>query len=223
MKLWEIKADALRLMFADSDIQFSKEEFENGSLMANGNTREKLTRIDASVKRAIDMYYQITGQYAKKTIVKYELDNEGEVTNVLDISNVNDFGIPTKIILKPNNYIKQGEGLDFFFDNITKKVYVYFDERYKSLLKDLEFIVYYFVDKKNLPENYDEIEFDLNTLNIPEEVQRVIPKFVKGELYEEDEASMAIMAKQDYMEFLITYAKKISSVSTKVKSKFIRG
>ena len=42
MKLWQIKAMSLRIMFADTGIQFSEEEFSSGVLLANGNTREKL-------------------------------------------------------------------------------------------------------------------------------------------------------------------------------------
>ena len=40
MKLWEIKAQALRLMFADTDMMFDYTEFENRAVYENVNTRE---------------------------------------------------------------------------------------------------------------------------------------------------------------------------------------
>ena len=65
MKLWEIKAQALRLMFADSEITFSYEDFKQGVIEDNANTREKLIRMDDSIKRAIDMYYSYCGNINK--------------------------------------------------------------------------------------------------------------------------------------------------------------
>ena len=62
MKLWEIKAQALRLMFADTDIEFSFAEFENNSIYENANTREKLIRMNDSIRRAIDLYYHYHGE-----------------------------------------------------------------------------------------------------------------------------------------------------------------
>ena len=55
------KANALRLMFAGSGLSFSKEEFENEVVYSNGNTRDKLTRMNDSIRRAIDLYYQTLG------------------------------------------------------------------------------------------------------------------------------------------------------------------
>ena len=45
MKLWEIKAQSLKLMFADSELEFSEDEFAQGSVYDNSNTREKLIRM----------------------------------------------------------------------------------------------------------------------------------------------------------------------------------
>jgi hypothetical protein len=55
-------------MFADSDINFNEEEFTTGVLEENPNTNEKLIRMNNSISRGIDKYYQIVGQ--RKSYVK---------------------------------------------------------------------------------------------------------------------------------------------------------
>src|SRR5690606_3684775 len=125
MELWDIKANALRLMFADSDIQFSKEEFENGSLESNGNTRDKLVRMNDSIRRAIDLYYQYCGQFNRVTKV-YLKEEDGKITNVLNLENIQDFGLPTKININFSfrGVVKKVENIPFHFDNISKTVTV---------------------------------------------------------------------------------------------------
>ena len=67
MKLWEIKAQALRLMFADADIEFSYTEFAEETVYNNANTREKLVRMEDSIRRAIDIYHQYSEKITKTT------------------------------------------------------------------------------------------------------------------------------------------------------------
>ena len=71
MELWDIKASALRLMFADTDIKFDKQDFSSGAIYDNGNTRDKLIRMNDSIRRAIDLYFQYCGQYGRRTKVQY--------------------------------------------------------------------------------------------------------------------------------------------------------
>ena len=77
MKLWEIKAQALRLMFADTDMMFDYTEFENRAVYENVNTREKLVRMEDSIRRAIDLFYEYVGQ--SQTFASYVLDKSEEV------------------------------------------------------------------------------------------------------------------------------------------------
>ena len=68
MTLGEIKVQALRLMFADTDVSFETTELgetKNGVLYTNSNTSEKLTKMEASISRAIDMYYQYNKEQTK--------------------------------------------------------------------------------------------------------------------------------------------------------------
>lgn len=221
MKLWEIKAQALRLMFADSEITFSYEDFKQGVIEDNANTREKLIRMDDSIKRAIDMYYSYCGNINKKVKVKYK-----ENTYLLDIDDIEDFGYPTRVDLVRKSRVIGQEKLDYHYDSLVKEIEVVFDniEHLTDLEKqDLDFLLYYEMKRYNLPDNFDKIEYDLDDIFIPQDIQRQIPKYIKGELYEEDEPSMAMISKNEYLGYLVNRQKDFSVVQNKVKSKFRRG
>jgi len=221
MKLWEIKAQALRLMFADSEITFSYEDFKQGVIEDNANTREKLIRMDDSIKRAIDMYYSYCGNINKKVKVKYK-----ENTYLLDIDDIEDFGYPTRVDLVRKSRVIGQEKLDYHYDSLVKEIEVVFDniEHLTDLEKqDLDFLLYYEMKRYNLPDNFDKIEYDLDDIFIPQDIQRQIPKYIKGELYEEDEPSMAMISKNEYLGYLINRQKDFSVAQNKVKSKFRRG
>lgn len=221
MKLWEIKAQALRLMFADSEITFSYEDFKQGVIEDNANTREKLIRMDDSIKRAIDMYYSYCGNINKKVKVKYK-----ENTYLLDIDDIEDFGYPTRVDLVRKSRVIGQEKLDYHYDSLAKEIEVVFDniEHLTDLEKqDLDFLLYYEMKRYNLPDNFDKIEYDLDDIFIPQDIQRQIPKYIKGELYEEDEPSMAMISKNEYLGYLVNRQKDFSVAQNKVKSKFRRG
>jgi hypothetical protein len=241
MKLWEIKAQALRIMFADTDIEFSLSEFEDGSIYTNANTREKLILMNASIKRAIDMYYQHNREITKiwnniPLVFSTEEIEEEDVYTFLNELNVAtkpaDFSYPTRVDLLEDklNYIYARENVDFYYDELADKI-LFLNEDYASIYDDeiklaMRFRVYYKIDIKNLPEVVsNEITFELNSeTNVPEDVQRMIPYFIKAELYEEDEPSLAQQAKQEYMSYVIQRQRKqFSKVQTKVKNKFPKG
>lgn len=228
MKLWRIKANALRLMFADSDMNFDEAEFTadgNGNRVVydNNNTREKLVLMDESISRAIDKYYSIVGESTKLGTFNLKL-NVDVYENELDISTVTDFGFPTRMDVEI--YDDDGEGnkthrltfkqIDFLFDPNTKQI-LFYNDNFTDYEDNAVFKVFYKTAKQNLPDSPDEITFDLDTLGIPAEVQRHIPYFVKGELYEEDEPNVAEVSMQKYVSFLYGLRKPFSNVQTKVK------
>lgn len=228
MKLWDIKANALRLMFADSDIQFNENDFKSNDIYVNANTGEKLVRMNDSIRRAIDLYYQYCGQYARRKEVKFVVD--GENNNELDLSSIMDFGEPSRIDLKKDirNGIIGENNIPYYYDNISKKIYIDFENVYdlKCVGFDFEqcsFILFYITKKDNLPDNPSDLDFDLDSLGIPSDIQSVIPKYIKSEIYEEDEYAMAQYARSEYIQFLINSSNKYSNVQTKVKNYFPRG
>jgi hypothetical protein len=228
MKLWEVKAQALRLMFADTDVEFSEVEFSTGTIYENANTREKLVRMVDSIKRAIDLYYQYNGEQAQ-TVIK-GLDS-ATVNNVLTYYNTisfsaspSDFGFPSRVDVMANITENIGEttNISYDYDPKTKKI-IFTNYDFIYFTNKISFRVYYKIAKTNLIGNENEISYDLNSLGIPEEVQRQIPLFVKGEIYQEDEPNMAQLAKQEFTQFLVLNQRKtFSKVQTKVSKKFKR-
>jgi hypothetical protein len=232
MKLWEIKAQSLRLMFADSDIQFSEAEFTNGAIRLNANTAEKLVRMDDSIRRAIDLYYSYVGEWQRITEKELLIVDNVRQNYIYGFSS--DFGFPTRVDIliylvkdSGNQLAQTMNAVNFSFDPITMKlefldrdVLVYYTQYTDVAVK---FRVFYRMKKLNLPYPVNELTFDLNTLFLPEEVQRKIPFYVKGELYEEDEASMAQNAKREYIAFCAGLRNPSIITQTKVKRSPIFG
>ena len=231
MKLWNIKAEALRIMFADTDIQFSIDEFSGEKeIYNNANTREKLVLMEASIRRAIDQYYKFAGQ--PTVVVEVGLDVDTEVySNSIDFSGNALFDIPKRIDAKfydsddedVQTFRMTSTEIDFVYDEINKKVMFLHDE-YTDWGADVKFIVWYKRAKVNIPyTTIDELTYELDTLYIPEEVQRMIPYFIKGELYEEDEEGSANNAMQTYIYFLRGLDKRTVKRQTKVKRSAVFG
>ena len=218
MKLWQIKAMSLRIMFADTNIQFSEEEFSSGILLANGNTREKLVRMDDSIRRAIDRYYDVVGE--ARAFDTFSLD---ENRQYIDFNQTIDFGYPERVDVKIYDSYNDVKTLrltktqvDYVYDSITKRIYFEYED-YSVYGENVSFVVWYKRVKSNIPESVDQMTYDLNEIFIPEEVQRMIPYFVKGELYEEDEPAMAQTAYAMYINFLRGLKRPFNKVQTKVR------
>ncbi len=221
MKVWEIKAQSLRLMFADTDIEFSEDEFTNGTIYDNANTKEKLVRMEDSIRRAIDLFYQYNGEVTRVEVASILFEND-VYKNIIDASEITGFGYPTRIDINRNleEYILGQENISFNYDRVTKRIY-FTEFDFIGFEDKITFTIYFKMEKFNLPNGLDEMVFDLNSIHIPEEVQRQIPFYVKSELYEEDEASTAAKARNQYLEFLILNQRKnFSKIKTKVKSRF---
>jgi hypothetical protein len=222
MKLWEIKAQSLRLMFADTDIDFSEQEFEEGIVYDNANTREKLIRMNDSIRRAIDLYYQYKGEPTK--VASGVSFVEG--TNYIEIEDEN-FGFPVRVdmFIYEEDYEgvlrlrRQEDQIDFEYFELDNQIHFLKQDFTIYDSYTITFRVWYRIDKLNLPESVNELEYDLNTLGtIPEDVQRMIPYYVKGELYEEDEVNIANQSRNLYIQYLMGLRKKFTKAQTKVKS-----
>lgn len=219
MKLWEIKAQALRLMFADYDMQFDEEEFQERIVYDNPNTRDKLIRMDDSIRRAIDIYYNVVGDVS--TIWNFSLDFEnGEFLNSIDLNQKEDIYYPTRVDLvmrDANGYqLFRNNQINFYYDT-TQNLITFNQEDYRSFGERVMFIVYYKKQRATIPIIVDEIDFDLDSIGIRSDVQNLIPYYIKGELYEEDEPNIAAEAKGYYIQSLSRLRKQFSNVRTKVR------
>lgn len=222
MKLWEIKAEALKLMFSATDMNFSYDEFQNGTVYNNPNTKLKLIGMEDSIRRGIDLYYSMVGEQTQ--VEKYDVDPESDDDrNKIKLND--DVGFPTRVDFVAyigDRLVLKKQQINYFYDSIKKEI-IFTDKDYQAIYVDqlgltLKFIVWYKTKKKNLPyTGLNELAYDLNVLNIPEEVQRMLPYYIKAEAYEEDEPSKAQEARQYYMHFLQSIRKPFSKVQTRVK------
>lgn len=233
MKIWEIEAQALRIMFADSDLSFNEAEFNNGTIQANPNTRDKLVRMVDSIRRGVDLYYSIVGEQTTriegKTLLSAVVNNITVYYDILDFTQgPSNFGFPTRIDVKitdiydPANPIVLSEAnqIDYIYDAQAKRVY--FSQSFSHYLNEydnyaIEFVVWYKVNKANIPLDANEMTYDLDALFIPAEIQRALPFYVKSELYEEDEFSISQLARQQYVALVSSIRKPFNKVQTKVK------
>jgi hypothetical protein len=216
-------------MFADSDIEFSYEEFQNGVIRENANTREKLVRMDDSVRRAVDYYFQYCGNITQTTTKFLKSSGTPAVyTNEILTSAIVGFGYPVRIdiVQDAENGIVGINNVSFNFDFVTKDVLFTdndFVTYYESVIDHLTFRIYYKKALDNSPDASNELTYDLNLLGIPEDVQRQIPLYVKGELYEEDESSLSSSSKAQFFQFLITQQREHGmKIQTKVRIKYKR-
>ena len=227
MKIWEIKAQSLRLMFADTDMEFNYNEFADGTVENNPNTRDKLVRMEDSIRRGIDTYYSIFGEFvqvAEFPLMTAVVGGSTVLLNKIDCSTNAAFGYPTRVDVKA--YDEDGvlrrefNQTDFSFDPITKQIFFY-ENNYATFSVangvTVLFSVWYRRKKLNIPVDPNELTYDLDLLYIPEEVQRHLAYFVKSELFEEDEPKQAEKARSYFFSFLYGLKKPFSNVQTKVK------
>lgn len=227
MTVKEIKLQSLRLMFADSDVSFSVAEYDAGTLTTNANTREKLTRMDDSIMRGIDLFNSLVEQ---ETVFKdFSLaSSAGVYANTIDLTTQMgiDMQFPTRVdvflyqtVDNVTELVHSKNQVSYVYDQINKKIYfqdVDYAKYYNEYdIYSLVFRIWYKVVRKNIAGNND--NENLDSLAIPGEIQRMLPLYVKGELFEEDEPSMAAAAKQEFTRFLNAFKKPFNKVQPKVK------
>ena len=186
MKLGEIKLEALVLMNIISD---GKLQLEKMSDYLNENKYKKyLLSMDQSINRAIDIIN--TRNVLKEKILDLKnLDYKINVNNViLTLNQINDFKKIKKII-------KIGDCVENLkFETISDNLIIYTNIGYDDIK-----IVYYpkIVSFENLNDN--------DELPISNELARIIPYYVKYDLYQEDEPSLSMMAKTVFDSLILEY------------------
>lgn len=224
MTVKEIKLQALRLMFADSDVSFTTAEYDSGILDANANTRDKLVRMTDSIKRGIDLYNTIVEQ--ETGIVELGLASSNNVyANTVDISAQTSMQYPTRVDIflyqtvdNVTELVHSKNQVNYVYDAVNRKIY-FQDVDYAKYYNEYDIYsivvrVWYKLVKANITGQDSE---NLDSLKIPADVQRMLPIYVKGELYEEDDFVVAQTAKQEFTRFLSTVRQPFNKVQTKVK------
>ena len=225
MTVKEIKLQSLRLMFADSDVSFTVNEYDSGILNSNANTREKLVRMDDSIRRGIDLYNTIVEQ--ETGIVELGLASSNNVyANTVVLSGQANVQYPTRVdiflyqtIDSVTDLVHSKNQVNYVYDNINRNIY-FQDVDYAKYYNEYDIYsvvvrVWFKVVKTNIDGNND--DQNLDALRIPSDVQRMLPIYVKGELYEEDDFVVAQTSKQEFTRFLSTIRQPFNKVQTKVK------
>ena len=289
MTVKEIKLQALRLMFADSDVQFTTNEYDAGTLNSNANTREKLVRMDDSIRRGIDLYNTLVEQETVFVETLFLASSGGVYANTLDISGLTNLNYPTRVDVSlyqyqadiVEAYVKTGQTafsstwlsltsitgtsltpivdkiyviigsatssyinqkyiwngtafvvnpednllhsknqVNYVYDSINQKIY-FQDVDYAKYYNEYDnytitFRIWYKVKKLNIGFGNEDAT-DLTNLRIPGDVQNMLPVYIKGELYEEDDFVVAQTSKQEFARFLQTVRQPFNKVQTKVR------
>lgn len=197
MTLAEIKIQALKLMFASYDYIVA----ENiADYYSDTNLNDYLYKMDDSINRCFDRLLQ-DDLAPKKVVDLADLTTEDDGYYItLDLKTITDLYALDRVIYTYNGYYEsnceyflEGDTLMLFSKNGTYKL----------------------VYTKTMPYIDDSVA-DSDTIELQPELLRLIPYFIKGELYEEDDANIAGNAMNIFEARLMTIKKKSANHQTKV-------
>jgi len=201
MKLGEIKLEALRIMNINNDSPLYLENIE--TIYGEKRYAKFLNNMLNAINKAIDIinYKKVL---PKKNIELSEfLSSEGKINNRFDLTKINDFLSINKIVYEDDFtyypkicFEKEGENLvisNKYNPNYLKMIY---EPKIPNITDDLS-------DNEEIP-------------NLKDEFARLIPYYIKFELYQEDEPNLALTAKNTFdngIESLRIYEYEFDSIS----------
>ena len=220
MKLGEIKLMALKLMFADTDITYDISDMEE--YYNNSNTRDKLIRMNDSINRALNLFYQRVGLHRAKKEVQLDAeegstgyflnsisDLPAQIDNLQNVLKVR-ISSPYKATLYNANFEFDGE--EIVFTDLHR--YITSSEKENTTIE-----IFYETKPEYVTSNNEDTTFDFDSINVPNDIQLQIPLFIKGEAYEEDEPQMALFAKNEFLNYLQLVKKPKIIKQQKVRAK----
>lgn len=181
MKIGDIKIEALRLMFAQIDADVTAEtlaDFENSNTLG-----DYLAAMHGSINRCLSDIVSRRILPAKSKTLTLSEEHRSMSAYRFDLSEIGDFYDVSRVIAETHN----GYDGNYPFRMEGKTLVL------MSPDEGAQFTLLYHptVELVNVWEN--SLELDL-----PDEIVSVIPYFIKGELYREDEASDAAEAMSWY-------------------------
>lgn len=202
MKLGQIKIEALKLMFANYGFDPSIEDLP--TLAQDENYGSYLVAMNGSISRAID---RIENALVVKRkifdIPKAYLSTLNKNYQRFDLSRISDYFMIDRVICAyDNGVIDENAEFTLAGDTIT--------------LNNVSatFSIVYFPKVKNI----DEDTSDTNELELEDRFARIIPYFIKGELFQEEEPSLAADATNRFEALLADYSQpSISKQNTILK------
>lgn len=184
MKLGEIKLEALRIMNINNDSDLLVERMS--SILGEKRYAKYLNNMFNSINKAID-YINHRKVLPQNCVELTSLPiEEGNVFNKFDISSIADFLSVDRVVYE-DNFVNYSESIPY--TRVGNKIRIL-----KKFLPEFLTLIY---DTKvaNITENLrDEDEVP----GLKDEFARLIPYYIKFELYQEDEPDLAINAKNTF-------------------------
>lgn len=179
MKLGEIKIEALKLMFASYEVDFSETQLRNE--MADDTYRDYLMNMPGAINRA----FSVIENKCVLPIKSYTFDSKE-----LDLAKLSDFSRVYRVVFNG----KGGCNVPDFLYKIENKKLLMTDE----LREGESYTLYYRPKLTRITSGTD----DDTELDIPDNIAVFIPYFIKGELYREEEPGEATEAHNLFMKAL---------------------
>lgn len=201
MKLGEIKIEALKQMFSNYGFDINIENLT--SLLQDENYANYLVAMNGSIARAIDRIENAMVVKRKVFDISSSFLNEiNRSYQRFDLSRIHDYFMIDRVICTfDNGFINENAEFTLAGDLITLPI-----------LKGVTFSIVYFPKVKNI----DADTSDRDELELEDKFARIIPYFIKGELYQEEEPALAADATNRFEALLMDFARADISNQTSI-------
>lgn len=201
MKLGEIKIEALKQMFTNYGFDINIENLT--SLLQDENYANYLVAMNGSIARAIDRIENAMVVKRKVFDIPSSFLNEiNRSYQRFDLSLIHDYFMLDRVICTfDNGFINENAEFTLAGDLITLPI-----------LKGVTFSIVYFPKVKNI----DADTSDRDELELEDKFARIIPYFIKGELYQEEEPALAADATNRFEALLMDFARADISNQTSI-------
>lgn len=203
MKLGSIKIEALRLMFAGYNVDYQEDELT--TLEDDDNYGTYLKSMNSSINRCFDRLRSLGKQPKKSINLTYdpETDDDFYIEYDLDSTTFDNVDKINRIIWKDD----RGKVIrDFEYELEARTIII--KNMYSGTYKMIYLEKFPFITTLQ----------DTEELTIDDELARIIPYWIKGELYEEDEPELAQQARQLFEFYLSNLYEEDEVHQTKVKN-----
>ena len=183
MKLGEIKLEAIRIMNINNDTNLFVENLSN--LAGEKKYAKYLNNMLNVINKAIDIINHRRVLPQKRIDLSEVEIKKGSVNNRFDISSVEDFLSISRIVYEDNN--KYLERVPFEREGNNVVISSKYKPEYLAMVYDTK------VDNITIElQDTDEVP------GLSDELSRLIPYYIKFELYQEDEPDLALTAKSTF-------------------------
>lgn len=199
MRIGDIKIEALKLMFANYSFDMGIEDLPN--MTGDENYGSYLVNMDGSISRALDRIQNACVLPIKSRRIEESEVAEGKYFNRFDMTVIKDLYIFDRLVAESADGDYNGNA-EYWLegDNIL------------VIRKGWEHSILYYPTIKTVDESVD----DTDDIWIPEHIARLIPYFIKGELYQEEEPSLAADARNTFEMSLDDLKRKQQSNQTRI-------